>query len=173
MQTTAKHMHVCPISNLSFYYHKHLSVNGGEAVLLFSRWKKQCLSSNLVAIKNVTLKRMMTEIRNHQVCPLVVHMAEASSPSDWSGHELYSHSRPQKSSWAGQNVPCTSNKSLCVGWPAIPICWCQRVQCQCIWTEDVLADCGCCICLSLLLTTKIPLKSGGLERRKGRTTTII
>lgn len=167
MQTEKHNMHVCPISILSFYYHKHLSVNGGEAVLQFSRWKKQWLCSNLVARKNVTLKRMMTEIRNHQVCPLVVHMAEASSPSDWSGHELYSHSLPQKSSWAGQNVPCMSNKSLCVGWPAIPICWCQRVQCQCIWTEDALADCGCCICLSLLLTTKkIPLKSGGIEKEK-------
>lgn len=37
-------MHVCPISILSFYYHKHLSVNSGEAGLQFSRWKKkQCL----------------------------------------------------------------------------------------------------------------------------------
>lgn len=150
-------MHVCPISILSWKK---------KTVFVFS-------SSNVMARKNVTLKRM-TEIRNHQVCPLVVHMAEASSPSDWSGHELCSHSRPQKSSWAGQNVPCMSNKSLCVGWPATPICWCQRVQCQCIWTEDALADCGCCICLSLLMATKkIPLKSGGIERRKSRTTAII
>lgn len=38
MQTTENHnMHVCPISILSFYYHKHLSVNGGEAVLQFYR----------------------------------------------------------------------------------------------------------------------------------------
>lgn len=39
-------------------------------------------SSNIMARKNVTLKRMMMEIRNHPVCPLVVHMAEASSPLD-------------------------------------------------------------------------------------------
>lgn len=171
MQTTEnQNMHVCPISILSFCYHKHLSVNGIEVVLQFSRWKMFVFSSsNIMARKNVTLKRMMTEIRNHQVCLLVAHMAEASSPSDWSGHELCSHSRPQKSSWAGQNVPCMSNKSLCVGWPAIPICWCQRVQCQCIWTEDALADCGCCICPSSLLDSfKI-----WRNRRKSRTTAII
>lgn len=96
-------------------------------------------------------QKKMNSIRNHQVCPLVVHMAAASSPSGWSGHALCSHSQPQKSSWAGQNVPCMSNKSLCVGWPAIPICWCRRVQCRCTWTEDALADCGCCICPSSLL----------------------
>lgn len=100
---------------------------------------------------NMTLKTTMKRIRNHQVCPQAVHMAEASSPSDWSGRGLCSHSRLLRSSWEGQNVPCRSSRSLCAGWPAIPICWCQRVQCQCTWTEDARADCGCCICLSSLL----------------------
>lgn len=108
-------------------------------------------SSNMMGRRNVTLKRKVNSFRSHQVCPLVVHMAEASSPSGWSGHALCSHSQPQKSSWAGQNVPCMSNKSLCVGWPAIPICWCRHAQCRCTWTEDALAGCGCCICPSSLL----------------------
>lgn len=86
--------------------------------------------------------------RHHRVCPQVVRTAAASSPSGWSGLALCSRSRPRRSSWAGQNVPCRSSTSPCAGWPAIPTCWCQRVPYRCTWTADAPADCGCCICLS-------------------------
>lgn len=88
--------------------------------------------------------------RHHQVCLQAVRTAAASSPSGWSGRVLCSRSQPQQSSWASQNVPCRSSMSPCAGWPAIPTCWCQRVPCQCTWTADAPADCGCCICPSSL-----------------------
>lgn len=106
--------------------------------------------------------------RHHQVYLLVVHMAEASSPSGWNEHALCSRSQPQQSNSAGQNVPCRNSRNHDADWPAIPTCWCRHVLCRYTLIEDAPADCGCCSGLSFLLIWVLEALDRGRNEKEVR-----